>query len=197
VAGLPVIRYREADYAAHVARWVEQADEPDTVEPFVPLRVRVILAEYITFALAGREQGTVLDVGCRLGWLGEYLAGTGFDYEGVEPNVHAIAAARARALNVSPAPSREAYDVVFARQALQYVDDLPGFLGRLARLVAPGGLLCIVQSIPYTLEERHHFNAVDGLGDLLPHLDGLALEHAAPVATISKSEHVILARRPL
>jgi SAM-dependent methyltransferase len=192
-----VIRYRDADYAAHTTRWVEQADEADTVEPWVPLRVRVALAQYLTFALGHLRctGGHVLDVGCRLAWLDDYLRHTPWIYEGGEPNVHAVRRARALGRNVHAAPQRDRYDLVFARQMLQYVDDVPALLARLACLVAPGGLLCIVQSLPYSLDELHHFNSVDAVGDLLPHIP-LEIELAGPIASISPSEHVLLARRP-
>jgi len=95
----------------------------------------------------------VLDVGCGGGLLSEPLARRGAQVVGIDASAGNLAAARrhAAAQGVAldyrlgdPAQAlgpQELFDVVLALEVVEHVDDVPAFVGRVARAVAPGGLL--------------------------------------------------------
>lgn len=188
-----MIRYRQADYEQHVARLVET----DRVEELVSSPHRALLARYAAWAIEqlGRDEGTFLDFGCRLGELSDVFEGAAFTYTGVDINPVAVERARVMGRNVTSEEPAATFDLVFCRQALQYAENVPALLRRLCLHVAPGGLLCLVQSVPYAIDGEHHFNSIDSIDDVLAAIP-LPIEHAAPVTAISPSEVVFLARRP-
>ena len=190
-----MIRYRGGDYHAHV----ERLTETNPVEATVPLHVRYALSAFAFFAVVRHgghgSPASFLDVGCRLAWLADFFRDTQYIYEGIDANPHASVQAQGLGRPVSRSPERPAYDIVFCRQVLQYLDDLPGFIRYLEGLVAPGGVLVIVQSIPWSLEAPHHFSAVDHLDDIIACIS-LSIEHGQPLTLASEREIVILARRP-
>ena len=95
--------------------------------------------------------GRTLDVGCGEGRLTRDLAGLGHDVVGVDASPTLLAAAREASpgmeLHVADAadlPFADAsFGLVIAFMSLQDVDDLPGALREAARVLAPGGRLCI------------------------------------------------------
>jgi len=188
-----VICYRQADYEQHLVRLVDT----DRVEELVLPPHRALLARYAAWAIEqlGRDEGTFLDVGCRLGELSEVFAGSAFSYAGCDINPEAVRRARALGRNVTHGWPSDSFDLVFCRQALQYTNSVPAMLSSLCARVAPGGLLCLVQSVPYAIDGEHHFNSIDSIDDVLAAIS-LPIEHAAPVTAISPSEVVFLARRP-
>ncbi len=190
-----MIRYRQGDYAAHVARLAEI----DPVEDAVPAPHRELLFSYARWAIDRlgpvRPPLSVLDVGCRLGELGDALPRVLVNYTGCDVNPEAVRRARELGRNVTSGAPLAAFDLVFCRQVLQYAESIPALLASLCVRVAPGGLLCLVQSVPWAIDGAHHWNACDSLEDLTDRIP-LPIEHAGPVAAISPSEAVILARRP-
>lgn len=112
-----------------------------------------------------REQlNTALDVGCGTGELARALAGRVGQVDAVDPSDEMIREARERS---SPASSVRwvhgdflnaelplpVYDAVTASSSLHHMPLLPA-LARLARLVAPGGILIVVGPYrPMTIED--------------------------------------------
>lgn len=95
----------------------------------------------------------VLDVGCGGGLLSEPLARQGARVVGIDASPGNLAAAcrHAMAHRVAvdyrlgdPAQAlatHERFDLVLALEVVEHVDDMPRFVGEVARHVAPGGLL--------------------------------------------------------
>ncbi len=107
--------------------------------------------------LAGRR---VLDVGCGAGLLSEALARKGAILTGIDVSAENIAVALRHATGLSidyrrgtlaEALAGERFDIVCCLEVVEHVEDLDGFLARLATHVAPGGLL-FVSSIARTPE---------------------------------------------
>jgi SAM-dependent methyltransferase len=95
--------------------------------------------------------GRTLDLGCGEGRLARDLAALGHEVVGVDASPTMIAAAREAApemeLHVADAadlPLPDAsFGLVVAFMSLQDVDDLAGAVGELARVLVPGGRLCL------------------------------------------------------
>ncbi len=107
---------------------------------------------------AAREGGSfaglrVLDIGCGGGLLCEPLARLGARVTGVDPGANNIAAARLHASRAelsidyrattaeTVAAAGEHFDLVLAMEVIEHVTDRDAFVGTVASLVAPGGLL--------------------------------------------------------
>ena len=193
------IKYRDTDPKTHYERYVTRSlvkhSKPGP-EPANQDQLANLLAQYGAAALAahGGAVAHFVDVGCNVALLGDRLP-SGVVYEGVEANPHAAERAMRRGLRVSGEFTRATYDVVFARQMIQFLSDVPGFLADLAAKVAPRGILFLVQAVPYGLSAPHHFNAIDQVEDLTACLSGLSLERARPMDDISPSEFVIIGRK--
>ena len=98
--------------------------------------------------------GRFLDVGSSGGFMSQAAREAGFDVVGIEPDAHSVAYARAhypgpRYLegtmeSVSPADvlgDGPAFDVAYASEVIEHAPDIAGFLGAIAGLVRPGGIL--------------------------------------------------------
>ena len=97
----------------------------------------------------------LLDLGCGAGLAAEALAALGHTVFGLDASGEAIEAARAhaegRGLSLSYRAGTaeellaegETFDVVTALEVIEHVEDQPGFLGLLAALTAPGGMVFV------------------------------------------------------
>jgi SAM-dependent methyltransferase len=101
--------------------------------------------------LVPEPAGRTLDVGCGEGRLARDLAALGHDVAGVDASPTLLAAAREAAPDMElhladaaelPFPD-ESFELVIAFMSLQDVDDLRGALREAARVLAPGGRLCL------------------------------------------------------
>jgi SAM-dependent methyltransferase len=93
----------------------------------------------------GVARGSCLDVGCGVGvWL-EALAGRFARAHGIDLSAEMVASATKSVLDLG---DDARYDLVFVGGVLMYLDDdeVEGMVARLARLVAPGGLLILRES---------------------------------------------------
>jgi 2-polyprenyl-6-hydroxyphenyl methylase / 3-demethylubiquinone-9 3-methyltransferase len=139
-----------------VERLVEAAPDVwwSSVGPFAGLHeLNVVRVEYFRRVFGGFGGKRVLDIGCGGGILAEALAAEGALVTGVDPSEKSLDAARQHAarsgLSVDyrlgtaedlaaadfPAP----FDLVFAVDVLEHVDDRDRTLAGIAQLLAPGG----------------------------------------------------------
>lgn len=128
----------------HAAAWIAWAREPghDSYWRFH----RDLFLE-----LVPPPSGRTLDVGCGEGRLARDLAELGHDVIGVDASRTMLAAAREAAPGMElhladaadlPFPAAS-FGLVVAFMSLQDVDDLPGALREAARVLEPGGRLCL------------------------------------------------------
>jgi SAM-dependent methyltransferase len=95
--------------------------------------------------------GRTLDLGCGEGRLARDLASRGYDVAGVDASPTMVAAAHdaAPAMEVHVADAADlpfpasSFGLVVAFMSLQDVDDLPGAVREAARVLRPGGRLCL------------------------------------------------------
>lgn len=94
--------------------------------------------------------GRLLDVGCGDGQALEILSDLGWRTTGVEVDPGAVAAARAKGLDVRAGTLEEAalaegsFDAVTSSHVIEHVHDPAGLLAACRRLLAPGGTLVFV-----------------------------------------------------
>lgn len=101
-------------------------------------------------AALGRDDLRILDVGCGSGWTCEKLVRYG-KVTGTDMTPLVLERARARVPEVNFVCGNffeidfphNAFDVVVCLEVLSHVADQPAFLGRLASLMKPGGLLLL------------------------------------------------------
>ena len=122
--------------------------------PFAGLHeLNVVRVEYFRAVFNGFGGKRVLDVGCGGGILAEALATEGARVTGIDPSERSLTAARDHAQRAGlaieyrpgtaenlKAPGLEgSYDLVFAVDVLEHVDDLDRTLAGVAAVLAPGG----------------------------------------------------------
>lgn len=115
-------------------------------------------------AVTGATPGTLLDVGCGRGDLGAAFVRRGWRVSGVEPSAEACAVARGQGVDAREGTlesvdfEQESFDAVVMRHSLEHVPEPIADLGRLLRLLRPGGLLVI--SVPnFDSWERRRFGS--------------------------------------
>ncbi|MGI9217831.1 MAG: bifunctional 2-polyprenyl-6-hydroxyphenol methylase/3-demethylubiquinol 3-O-methyltransferase UbiG [Hydrogenophaga sp.] len=106
-------------------------------------------------ATDGLRDLRVLDMGCGGGLMAEPLARLGARVVGVDASPGNVAAASLHAAQQGVAveyrlgdpgqtlQAHEMFNVVLALEVVEHVDDVPAFVHRVARSVAPGGLLLV------------------------------------------------------
>jgi 2-polyprenyl-6-hydroxyphenyl methylase/3-demethylubiquinone-9 3-methyltransferase len=124
--------------------------------PFVGLHeLNAVRIEYFRAVLGGFGGRRVLDIGCGGGLLAEALAREGALVTGIDPSEKTIAVARehaarskllidyrvAKAETVDHTVFPTPFDLVFAVDVLEHVEDLDRSLGAIGGLLAPGGAL--------------------------------------------------------
>jgi 2-polyprenyl-6-hydroxyphenyl methylase/3-demethylubiquinone-9 3-methyltransferase len=122
--------------------------------PFAGLhQLNALRVEYFREVFGGFGRKRVLDVGCGGGILAEALAAEGAVVTGIDPSDKSLAAARDHArhsglgIDYRPGTAEDlassglggTYDLVFAVDVLEHVDDLDRTLAAVAAVLAPGG----------------------------------------------------------
>jgi len=107
----------------------------------------------------------ILDLGCGTGWFTARLAeATSGRVTGIDLSETAIASARRshpgvefRAANILeiPLPAGH-YDVVISQEVLPHVEDPPGYLDLIARILKPSGYLIITSANRFVMERWDH-----------------------------------------
>lgn len=139
IAAAPPLRARNApeqyDDLAH-AWWDEQG-------PFAALHWLAAARGELVPAPSGAG-ATLVDLGCGGGLMAPHVP-TGFRHVGVDRNAAALAQAAARGIepvqaDVTAVPLEDGCaEVVVAGELIEHVEDLPGLVAEIARLLAPGG----------------------------------------------------------
>ncbi|TKD51979.1 bifunctional 2-polyprenyl-6-hydroxyphenol methylase/3-demethylubiquinol 3-O-methyltransferase UbiG [Sphingomonas baiyangensis] len=121
--------------------------------------------------LAGRR---ALDVGCGAGLLAEPLARLGAEVTGIDAAPENIGAAEAHAAKAGLAVrylageveqlSGETFDLITAMEVIEHVTDPAAFVGALARLLAPGGLLIVSTPNRTPVSQLAMISLGEGLG---------------------------------
>ena len=110
---------------------------------------RLALSRFPLKAIAAREPGRGLDVGCGRGDLAAEFVDRGWTMVGVEPSPNACDAARARGVDarVGTLATVElepgAYDMIVFQHSLEHTLDPAGDLEKVHAALAPGGLLAV------------------------------------------------------
>jgi 2-polyprenyl-6-hydroxyphenyl methylase/3-demethylubiquinone-9 3-methyltransferase len=141
---------------AKYERLVDQSPEVwwSDAGPFAGLHeLNVIRVEYFRRVFRGFEGKRVLDIGCGGGILSEALAREGAIVTGIDPSERSVRAARehaarsdlridyrvGRAEMLEPHEFVPGFDLVFAVDVLEHVDDLDRTVARVAAVLAPAG----------------------------------------------------------
>jgi len=126
----------------------------DDTGPFVGLhQLNAVRVEYFRRVFGGFGGKRALDVGCGGGILAEALAAEGAVVTAIDPSRRSLAVARehaqrtgvaidyreGRAEDLAALGFRGGFDLVFAVDVLEHVDDLDRTLGAIGAVLAPGG----------------------------------------------------------
>lgn len=152
--GGTVSRAEIARFNALATRWWDPRGPMRALHAMNPTRIGWI-SQHIARAFPGQDRLRVLDVGCGAGLAAEALAARGFDVLGIDAAAEAIRAADSHAAGrrlplqyrIATAESLAAegvrVSVVTALEVIEHVPDPGRFLGVLATLLEPRGLLFV------------------------------------------------------
>lgn len=105
--------------------------------------------DHLESQLSINGRGRLLDVGCHVGVFLEEAQARGWDAWGVEPSEWAVAQAREHDLQVIQGTLEDAefpddhFDLVTLWDVIEHLSDPMGELRQIARIVRPGGWICI------------------------------------------------------
>jgi 2-polyprenyl-6-hydroxyphenyl methylase / 3-demethylubiquinone-9 3-methyltransferase len=170
-----VARDEIARFSAKAGEWWNPEGAFGILHRLGPLRTAYIKEQVA--AIFGRQSRSTLpfrglrflDVGCGGGLIAEEIAKLGGRVTGIDASRETIGVARCHAAETGLdivyhvgsveklAASKDRYDVVVALEVVEHVADLDSFLGALARVLRPGGLM-IVSTLNRTL--RSYFCGV-------------------------------------
>ena len=148
-------------WAEHAEDWVRWAREPDH-DSYWRFHRDLFLQ------LVPPPGGRTLDLGCGEGRLSRDLRDLGHRVVGVDASAAMVASARqadpeleARVADAAALPFGDGeFDCVIAFMSLQDVDDYEGAIGECARVLSPGGHLCV--AIVHPLNSAGEFEGDEG-----------------------------------
>lgn len=147
-------------FARYAPQWWRESGPFSPLHRLNPLRLSYIKDQICrhfnrdTEALNALDDISVLDSGCGGGLISEPLARLGADVTGIDRDAGTIEAARNHAneqgLDIAyqqcaleDLSVNAGYNVVLALELIEHVDDQPGFIGQLASLCTPNGLVIV------------------------------------------------------
>ena len=94
--------------------------------------------------LVPKKTGTVLDVGCGLGWLVQEANKRGFDAWGVDSSKTLVRFGKAKlGLNLSNSFPKNKFDIVIAKHVLEHIKPAEPFLKKILNSLAPEGVFIV------------------------------------------------------
>jgi spore coat polysaccharide biosynthesis predicted glycosyltransferase SpsG/SAM-dependent methyltransferase len=136
--------YKDTYYQDHYPGWL-QKDRSE--QAYWDLEHADKLSDWCD--LLGRERATLLDVGCSGGLLLEFAIRRGWTGVGIEPSRAAVEEARSHGLDVRAGVYQEvpvepaSVDVVHCKLVGEHLPDPRAFLGWVASVLRPGGIVCM------------------------------------------------------
>jgi 2-polyprenyl-3-methyl-5-hydroxy-6-metoxy-1,4-benzoquinol methylase len=94
----------------------------------------------------GKQQYSVLEIGCGIAGLGDEFQRLGINYTGIDIDNRMVECAKNRGLNISQEdlfnlPLDRKFDVITFSQVLEHIKDPSGFIERVQMLLAPNGIV--------------------------------------------------------
>jgi ubiquinone/menaquinone biosynthesis C-methylase UbiE len=118
---------------------------------FEESRARAYFRDYVGFVSGQAPSGgRVLDIGCGSGWSSLLLSEAGFDVTGIDVTATAFEVQESDRLHLRQGDAMSipfadaSFDVVTGYQMLEHVPDPRSALGEFARVLRPGGTVCVV-----------------------------------------------------
>lgn len=95
--------------------------------------------------LTPKKSGTLLDVGCGLGWLVQEANCRGFDACGVDNSKNLVKLGKKKLnLNLSTSfPKKKKFDSIIAKHVLEHIKSAEPFLKKILKSLAPGGIFVV------------------------------------------------------
>jgi SAM-dependent methyltransferase len=133
-----------------------QMDSVDDAEMFNSQLLRTLHERLIIWpeirkvrSMLGRNDFSMLDIGCGTGWISRIWAGSGVRVTGLEPSQTRAAIARERGLRVlscyvEEMSSDEKFDLIVIRHVIEHLGEPAAILSNLVPRLSPGGVLLIV-----------------------------------------------------